>query len=1380
MADLAALPVPSMDWHSSDAPQTFKKFKALCELILSGPLKDKSEEEKVKYLLIWSGEEGIELVSTWNLGDAESKLLNTYWTKFQDYVTPKSNFRLSRYKLRSLKQGASEPVDAFIRKVRVLVSECKYQNSNEHIIDALVFGSNSQRVQTKLMQKDDTLTLDAALDIARTEEAAQQQVQGMAGGANQIHTLQNTARSRGRKTRCGRCGLDHPPEQTDCPAWGDKCRGCGGFNHWQNMCRTPKRRDEVRPRKEHNPKGKSGQNNPAPQQKQQPQAEAPANKGSKQHSTRRRRDRQHKVHTMCEQDTENLYFDCLELNSLTGVQQQSTQAITTIEIESKVCRKMCKCKLDTGAEGNVIPVSTYKRLCPRSSVNEFGVPSDLKPSSTRITAYGGTTVQHYGTCSLTLHHRRQRLRCSFHVVNTTGPIILGLPTCQSLGLVTLNYSLNIGDAEDDAPPDPQPSYKPQGNAAAKTSLLAEFPECFEGIGCFEGEYRITLDPTVPPVVHPPRRVPVALQEPLKKELDRLVEAGIIAKVDRPTDWVNSFVCATKSNGSIRLCLDPKDLNAAIKRPHHFTPTLDDVLPKLNGAKYFTILDARSGYWNIRLEEDSSYYTTFNTPFGRFRFLRLPFGLVCAQDVFQKKIDETYGDLPGVTGIADDIVVTGVKEDGSDHDENLRRVMERTKSKGLTLNADKVIVKCTSIPFYGNVIGADGLAPDPRKVEAITSMTEPTTVKELQTFLGMVNYLSRFTPNLSALTTPLRALCRKDVTFSWGPEHQLAFNNVKDTIASPTVLKYFDSSKPVTIQVDASLRGLGAVLLQESGPVAYASKALSETEERYSNIEREMLGLVFGLERFHYYAYGRPVNVETDHKPLEAIASKNLVRAPPRIARMLLRIQKYDVKIKYVPGRDIPMADALSRVNPLKGDHIKGLDISIHEMYLHLNASPARIEQIKEETAKDTTLMALCEVITKGWPDRRAECPSHLHDYWNYRDELSMVDGMVIKDTRLVIPKALRQDCLDQIHYAHQGAEKCKLRAKGSVFWAGINKDIEEMVRQCPPCQRHQAEQTKEPLMPHDVPRKAWDTLGSDLFWWNSSHYLLIVDYYSKFPIIRKLKDIKSSTIITHLKSVFEEHGIPEKLVSDNGTQYTSQEFEKFSKDYGFVHETSSPLYPRSNGLSERNVQTIKRLLQKCKECGADPHMAMLCLRSTPIDHHLPSPAELLNGRSFKSNLPAVSRGQLGDIPTILQDRQDRQKSRHDTTTRQLDPVKPGQSVRVQNQTTHVWEPAVVVDVAAAPRSYIISKEDGTTLRRNRRHLRQTGETFHKTSVKSAGNVDSQPTSEPSTAGPCPSNTPTKVATPDKLSPVSVAKPSPSKIPLRRSSRSVVAPKKLDL
>ena len=655
------------------------------------------------------------------------------------------------------------------------------------------------------------------------------------------------------------------------------------------------------------------------------------------------------------------------------------------------------------------------------------------------------------------------------------------------------------------------------------------------------------------------------------------------------------------------------------------------------------------------------------------------------------------------------------------------------------------------------------------------MDPSPNLADLQAFLGMVQFLSRFVPKLASLSACLWDLTKKDSEFQWGPEHQLAVDKIKQAVTSASSLKYFDSTKPVTIQVDASTRGLGATLLQDQGPIEYRSKLLTETESRYSNIEREMLAVLHGLEKFHYYAYGRHLTVETDHKPLESIFKKHISSAPPRIARMMLRIQKYDVEIKYIPGKDIPLADALPRISLCPGDTIDGLDVSVHELHLHLNASPTRINQIKRETAKDEVLLSLRAVITQGWPDTRSECPPHLHAYWNYRDELTVADGIILKGTRILVPKSLQADVLQQLHYAHQGAEKCKLRAKGSVFWANINQDIEEMVKHCGPCQHNQSMNVKEPLMPHDIPQKPWHTLGSDLFFWNNSPYLLVSDYYSKFPLVRKLDNIRSDTTIAHLKSLFEEHGIPSKLITGNDTQFTSTLFQEFSNAYGFVHVTTSPYFPQANGFIERTVQTVKSLLQKCKESSSDPYLAMLCLRGIPLDHHIPSPAELLNSRVYQTNLPAISKPSLslsadGDINAKLQTRQEKQKSQYDKTSKHLPVIHHDDPVRVINPHSHKWEPGIVKYHTETPRSYIVGMADGSIRRRNHSHIRPTGE-----------NITLHEKNDTDAAEPTPSvneNHPTP--TPPATCPQAGATCADRETTLRRSSRTIKPPDKLNL
>ena len=276
-----------------------------------------------------------------------------------------------------------------------------------------------------------------------------------------------------------------------------------------------------------------------------------------------------------EKDTDNqgeLYFDQLEINTLgTAGNTEGTQELVQLKFQSPQCTNQLIYKLDTGAEGNVVPLTTYKTMSPNCHVTQDGIPTNLHPSNMRITAYGGHTVTHYGTCKLQVTHKNKLVMSTFHVVKSNGSTIIGLPTCRALKLVTLNYAMNIGPtAERDTDATAAvPTYttRPKGDETAKARILNEYGDVFDGIGCFEGEYHITLDSAVPPVEHSQRRVPVALSEPLKQELDTLIQQGIIAKVERPPDWVNSCVCVTKPNGKLRLCLDPKDLNKAIKRPH---------------------------------------------------------------------------------------------------------------------------------------------------------------------------------------------------------------------------------------------------------------------------------------------------------------------------------------------------------------------------------------------------------------------------------------------------------------------------------------------------------------------------------------------------------------------------------------------------------------------------------------------------------------------------------------------------------------------------------------------------------------------------------------------------------------------------------------------
>ena len=624
-----------------------------------------------------------------------------------------------------------------------------------------------------------------------------------------------------------------------------------------------------------------------------------------------------------------------------------------------------KAKIDTGAQGNVLPLRIYRNMYPQN-INANGKPRlrTLNQSKVIQVAYGGSEIKHFGTAKIPCEFKGIKITATFYVTDTSGPAIIGLHTATQLNLVKFNH-----EAKKSPQPEPCTQSVKSAPIRSEQDLIARYPECFDGIEKLKGEYHITLDPAVPPVVHPPHKVPISMKDEIKDELDKMVKNDIIAKIQEgePTAWVNSLVYRRKSNGRLRLCLDPKDLNEAIKREHHVTPTLEEILPKLNGAKVFSIVNAKCGYWNIILDEESSYLTTFNSSYGRYRFKRMPFGLKMSQDIFQTRIDQTFEGCRGVIAIADDIVVYGDSE--ASHDANMHGMISRCKETGLKLNPDKCFIKQDQIKFYGIICTKDGIQPDPSKVSALKQMAPPANKREVQTFLGMENYMSPFIPNLSTLTAPLRELITDKTPFCWNATYQQALGKIKESISNKVTLTYFDSSKPIVLQVDASLQGLGAALLQDDKPVTFASKALTNTERRYTNIEREMLAVVYGCERFHTYLFGRNFTVHSDHKPLESIHLKHLTAAPPQLQQMLLWLQPYDLVIKYQPGKTMEIPDALSRLSPEETGEVKGMDVQIHEICPQF--SNDMIKRIKEATAADPELSALKEQTHMAFRHQRS-------------------------------------------------------------------------------------------------------------------------------------------------------------------------------------------------------------------------------------------------------------------------------------------------------------------------------------------------------------------------------------------------------------------------
>ena len=390
---------------------------------------------------------------------------------------------------------------------------------------------------------------------------------------------------------------------------------------------------------------------------------------------------------------------------------------------------------------------------------------------------------------------------------------------------------------------------------------------------------------------------------------------------------------------------------------------------------------------------------------------------------------------------------------------------------------------------------------------------------------------------------------------------------------------------------------------------YASRSLSPAERNYAQIEKELLAIVFACQKFHHYIYGFQTKVQGDHKPLESIVNKLLHKVSPRLQRMLLKLQNYDLPIKYVKGKDLHVPDTLSRAYLTNHDdstQSKDLEFAIHAIIENLSVSKEKKSQLQIATANDHQLQQLLMLMRSEWPTDVSNVPISLREYWKIRHSLCCADNLILMNNRIVIPSTMRQEILKCIHEGHMGTEKCKARARSCVYWPSMYEAIEHKVKKCPVCNKYSKGNQKEPMIPHDVPNRPWEMLGADYFSFAGKDYLLIVDYFLKYPEVICMTSKTAEATVKMMRQIFSRHGIPNTLVADN-MPFNSKAFKQFAKEWDFSVVTSSPNYVQSNGLAERNAQTMN-LLRKAKEGMKDEQLEF---RNTPITGLQESPAQLL-------------------------------------------------------------------------------------------------------------------------------------------------------------------------
>ncbi|XP_037915018.1 uncharacterized protein K02A2.6-like [Hermetia illucens] len=824
----------------------------------------------------------------------------------------------------------------------------------------------------------------------------------------------------------------------------------------------------------------------------------------------------------------------------------------------------------------------------------------------KLRAYGNFDLPCQGeaTVTVTLNKRTRSLKVV--VVDNANPMLFGLEWNEAFNLPLPEPVYNVDRVNNHVQPTTKPLHQKLNDILEENKQLFE-----EGLGKINNyQVKIHVKETATPIHIPARPVRFGIQKSVEFELERLQQLGIISPVDpneTPIEWATPTVNVVKRNGNRRICGDFRvTLNPALVTIRHPVPTFENIRQQLAKGEKYTNLDLRDAYLQFEISPESRKYLIISTHKGYFQYNRMTPDISSAPGTFQNYMENLLAGIPNVAIYFDDIGITGPSK----------------------------IIKRNSIDYLGHQFNRKGIYPVEDKLIAIKNAAIPTNKKELRSFLGLVNFYEKFIPNLHGACSELHALTGTKSQWRWSIKERKQFDNVRHMIASARHLTPYDHTKPLYLATDASDVGLGAVLYHQDEannelPIAYASRKLNEAEQKYATIDKEALAIFFAVKKFDPYLRGTKFTLITDHKPLQHLLGdkRNLQKiVNNRLTRWALMLGAYNYDIQYRQGKYNILADCLSRL-PNAHEAISEEAQKIHKIYAviqtrKLDDIVLTEQELMKQTKHNLILRRVIELIERHWPDTKC-INNELKPYYDKREELSYENGILMWQGRIIVPDNLQEVTLRHLHRGHLGIGSMRALARYYVWWPNIDKDVEHTVKSCMACQRQRPKQSELPIYFWSLPEHCWQRLHVDFAGpFEGKMWIVLVDALSKWVEADVLYAATTRTLCEFLEEKFITFGYLEIIVSDNGSQFTSEEFRNYCQSHGIKHVTSSPYHPKTNGLAERFVRTFKERMKASEYDGLSQRQRLrtflFTYRNTPHSFTGKAPSEFLLGRRLRT------------------------------------------------------------------------------------------------------------------------------------------------------------------